>query len=99
MCSGENLESEPGKRVCPACRYLCPGDAVVCENCGILLPEDIESNGHHRRGKESNESLVKALIAGPFIWLYTIRRNWWKFGISVITTIAFDIQRQDCNSL
>jgi hypothetical protein len=74
---GNPYEGGPAK-YCPACGAGLVAQAVICPNCGS--PTGTPFSG----GKSKTAAVLLAVFLGPWTWLYTYRRNAWKFWVGLV---------------
>ena len=86
---------------CPECGKAIKRNAVICVHCGIQIKplqnitarnEEITISSKSRR-----VALWLVLFLGFFYWLYTMRKDWWKFLISsfIFFVLLFVIRRNE----
>lgn len=71
---------------CPECGKAIKRNAVICVHCGIQIKPLQDSTAKHEEiitiPKSRKVTLWLVLFLGFFSWLYTFRKDWWKFLIS-----------------
>ena len=85
---------------CPECGKAVKRNAVICVHCGIqikplqntLIKQEVITT----TPKSRKVALWLVLFLGFFSWLYTFRKDWWKFLISLaIFFILFFVIRRN----
>ncbi|MBM3703363.1 MAG: hypothetical protein FJW63_10365 [Actinobacteria bacterium] len=86
---------------CPECGRPIKRNAVICVHCGIqvkpLQDTVVRNNEITVSPKSRRVALWLVLFLGFFSWLYTMRKDWWKFLISsvIFIVLAFVIRRNE----
>ncbi|MCL4386444.1 MAG: zinc ribbon domain-containing protein [Cyanobacteria bacterium] len=86
---------------CPECGKTVKRNAVICVHCGIqikLLQNSVtKSEAISTTPKSRRVALWLVLFLGFFSWLYTFRKDWWKFLISCVIffILLFVIRRNE----
>jgi len=86
---------------CPECGKAIKRNAVICVHCGIqikpLQDTIVRNNEIIVSPKSRKVALWLVLFLGFFSWLYTFRKDWWKFLISCVIFIIllFVIRRNE----
>ena len=85
---------------CPECGKAIKRNAVICVHCGIqikpLQDMTVRSETINITPKSRKVALWLVLFLGFFSWLYTFRKDWWKFLISLtIFFILFFVIRRN----
>jgi len=85
-------EKEPVKRAkqadevfCPSCGEAIKKEAVICVKCGVSTRNQIQKD----TPKDKSTSVLLAVFLGYWSWLYTYKKDAWKFwlGLSLNLTI------------
>lgn len=80
--------------ICPACGVPSPKGNAYCWNCGngvSPLAEMCVKCGvrlNTAGGKSKTSAVVLSVFLGFWSWLYTYKRNAWKFWLSLLLVIA-----------
>ena len=67
---------------CPSCSEPVKKDAVICVKCGVQLKSTTASET-----KTKTTSVVLAVFLGFWTWLYTYKKDSWKFWVNMPLTI------------
>ena len=65
---------------CRSCGRIIKKEAEICPHCGVR-----QSLNH--KGKDKVVAVILAIFLAPFNWLYTYKRDAWKFWIGLIADI------------
>jgi len=88
ICMGCGAKPLAGNSFCQACGAATNPLAEMCIKCGAKLAKAAAVG---RGGKSKTASVLLAVFLGPWAWLYTYRRDGWKFwvglGISFVNVI------------
>lgn len=71
-----NLYPDRPAKYCSACGAGLVSQAVICPNCG-------SPTGTAFSSKSKTAAVLLAVFLGPWTWLYTYRRNAWKFWVGL----------------
>lgn len=69
-------------KYCTVCGHGLVAQAVICPNCGSPV-----GAGYGRGYKTKTAAVLLAVFLGPWTWLYTYRRNAWKFWAGLVSGI------------
>jgi len=91
---------QPDEIFCPECGKAVKRNAVICTHCGIQIKplQTVPTRNEEiiASPKSRKVALWLVLFLGFFSWLYTIRKDWWKFLISLaIFFILFFVIRRN----
>ena len=62
---------------CPGCGKLVSEEDQTCNHCGEVT--DWRARDSQWRRKVKTAAVIMAALFGPFTWLYTVRKDYWKF--------------------
>ncbi|MGH9069869.1 MAG: hypothetical protein ACRDX8_01555, partial [Acidimicrobiales bacterium] len=79
---GNPYQAGPAK-YCSVCGTGLVAQAVICPNCGSPV-----APGYRMRYKNKTAAVLLAVFLGPWTWLYTYRRNAWKFWTGLLSGVA-----------
>lgn len=83
-----NLKGED-EIYCPECGKTIKRNAVICSYCGIqvkaLVVEHIKDDKIITNLRSRKVALWLVLFFGIFSWLYTWKKDWWKFLICIFS--------------
>lgn len=90
----------PDEMFCPECGKAVKRNAVICVHCGIqikpLQNTTVKQEVITTTPKSRKVALWLVLFLGFFSWLYTFKKDWWKFLISLaIFFILFFVIRRN----
>ena len=85
--------SQPGQTkgldeiFCPSCAQIIKRDAAICFHCGVPLAV-VPAATIARRPRSKAVAVILAVFLGYWAWLYTYRRDAWKFWLNLALTIV-----------
>lgn len=71
---------------CSKCGSIIKKEAVICTSCGVQH-KNVERE-EQKQEKSKTTAIVLSLLVGIFSWLYTYKRDAWKFWTSIGITIV-----------
>jgi predicted RNA-binding Zn-ribbon protein involved in translation (DUF1610 family) len=86
----EKRKREPDEMFCSSCGEPIKRDAVICVHCGVQVarrtrsrhgasPSSQLTTSEDVKPKSKATAIILAVFFGPWTWLYTYRRDCWKF--------------------
>ena len=98
----EKRQRQPDEMFCPTCGEPIKKEAVICVHCGVqvqdvapVLSRRAAPARPHALGetapKSKMTSVLLAVFLGPWTWLYTFRRNGWKFWCSLVPYLTVGV--------
>src|SRR3989338_1001378 len=64
---------------CRSCGEAIKKEAEICPHCGV---RQRGSTSHH--GKSKTTAVLLAVFLAPFNWLYTYKKDTWKFWVGLV---------------
>jgi hypothetical protein len=81
-----------GTAYCPACAGTTTLISEICVKCGTRLTPPATAAVTQRHSKSKVASILMAVFLGFWTWLYTYKKDAWKFwvslGVGAVMTIA-----------
>ncbi|MHB8277404.1 MAG: zinc-ribbon domain-containing protein [Candidatus Humimicrobiaceae bacterium] len=95
-----NETKSPDEIFCPECGKAIKRNAVFCEHCGIQIKPLQNTTAKQEVitiPKSRRVALWLVLFLGFFSWLYTFRKDWWKFLISLAISfiLSFVVRKNE----
>lgn len=79
-------------KYCGACGNGLVATAVVCPNCGAPQPSSTSSFGTGVGApKTKTTAILLAIFLSFWTWIYTYKKDMWKFWVGLVTAIALGI--------
>jgi hypothetical protein len=82
-----------GTAYCPACAGATTPISEICVKCGTKLVQPVPASGalSSRVGKSKVASILLAVFLGYWTWLYTYKKDAWKFWAGLGICLAMGI--------
>lgn len=81
LCTSCGVRPPRGNLFCSNCGNSVVVNSDTCVNCGAIITND--------NGKSKVASILLAIFLGFWTWLYTYKRNFWKFWIALGVWILY----------
>jgi RNA polymerase subunit RPABC4/transcription elongation factor Spt4 len=85
FCPSCGVPPPKGDKYCPNCGNSVSPLAEVCVKCGIRLTQFSPTR------KKKVASILLAVFLGYWTWLYTYKRDKWKFWVGLCLSIVYAI--------
>jgi uncharacterized membrane protein YvbJ len=85
-CPKCGVNPQTGIKFCPSCAAPTTPFTEVCVKCGMQLP--MQAIAVKKSSKSKPTAVILAVFFGCFSWLYTYKRDKWKFWAGIAAVVA-----------
>jgi hypothetical protein len=80
-----------GTAFCPACAGSTTPLSEICVKCGTRLAPQTPAASVNSHKKSKTASILLAIFLGFWTWLYTYKKDGWKFWTGLLVSLALGI--------
>lgn len=84
----EHNKIRSDQQYCIECGEVILKKAYICPKCGVRNTSSGTKEANEPVPKSKTVAVVLAILVGAFAWLYTYKRDAWKFWVSVGLTVV-----------